>query len=134
MTERGKKPVQSGCAEEMKKGYIKRGFELFDGLDLSLQMQKVCEAMESDIETLVEKEDDYGDSWKRRGGIGAFMMLARKWDRIENALIETPDKPYDIFNAMLSDLRDDGIMDDIRDLRRYLLLVESEVLELVERD
>ena len=46
-------------------------------------MQKVCEAMESDIETLVEKEDDYGDSWKRRGGIGAFMMLARKWDRIE---------------------------------------------------
>tara|TARA_R100000781_G_scaffold109611_1_gene74635 strand:+ start:417 stop:683 length:267 start_codon:yes stop_codon:yes gene_type:complete len=86
--------------------------------------------MESDIETLVEKEEDYGDSWKKRGGIGAFMMLARKWDRIENCLSDRADERYDIFHAMMQDLRDDGLLDDIRDLRRYLLLVESEVLSL----
>ena len=89
-------------------------------------------AMESDIETLVEKEEDYGDSWKKRGGVGAFMMLARKWDRIENSLSDRVDERYDIFHAMMQDMRDDGILDDIRDLRRYLLLVESEVLSLDE--
>ena len=38
----------------------------------------------ADISGLVKAERSYGDSWRRRGGIGAFMMLARKWDRIEN--------------------------------------------------
>ena len=37
-----------------------------------------------DAEALSAAEQSYGDSWKRRGGTGAFMMLARKWDRIEN--------------------------------------------------
>ncbi len=39
-----------------------------------------------DIETLQEKEATYRGSWKRRGGVGAFMMLARKWDRLESML------------------------------------------------
>ena len=60
------------------------------------------------------------------------MMLARKWDRIENCLSDRADEPYNIFHAMMKDLRDDGLLDDIRDLRRYLLLVESEVLSLDE--
>ena len=29
---------------------------------------------QEDINTLKKAEDSYGDSWKRRGGIGAFMM------------------------------------------------------------
>ena len=95
-------------------------------------MQRACMVVESDIETLVSKEKDYGDSWKKRGGIGAFMMLARKWDRIENCLSNNNEERYDIFHAMLQDLRDDGVIDDIRDLRRYLLLVESEVISLDE--
>ena len=38
---------------------------------------------QGDLEALKVAEESYGDSWKRRGGVGAFMMLARKWDRIE---------------------------------------------------
>ena len=78
----------------------------------------------------------YGNSWKKRGGIGAFMMLARKWDRLDK-LMETKalgvecgsgkvTNLYDIFDHIEADERSEGVIDDIRDLRRYLMLVEAE--------
>lgn len=74
-----------------------------------------------DIVILQEKGKHYGDSWRKRGGIGAFMMLARKWDRIENmAKIHN----YDVFAS-----ERDGVLEDIADLRRYLLLVEGHMIE-----
>ena len=73
-----------------------------------------------------EAEQSYGDSWKKRGGVGAFMMLARKWDRLEKQVNE---HNFNIFKASAKDKRDEGIIDDIRDLRRYLLLVEAEITE-----
>ena len=73
---------------------------------------------------LEEAEQSYGDSWKQRGGVGAFMMLARKWDRLEKQVTE---QGYDIFQAIAYDSREEGVLDDIRDLRRYLFLVEAEV-------
>jgi hypothetical protein len=79
----------------------------------------------------------YGPSWKQRGGVGAFMMLARKWDRLENQLKRlVPGEasqsglgamPYDIFGHVIADQRAEGVIDDIRDLRRYLMLVEAEM-------
>jgi hypothetical protein len=75
-----------------------------------------------DWTSLDKAEQDYGDSWRKRGGVGAFMMLARKWDRIENQVVE---KGWDIFKAIEQDIRPEGILDDIKDLRRYLLLVEA---------
>lgn len=80
---------------------------------------------EADVKTLMQKAVHYGDSWKRRGGVGAFMVTARKWDRIENqcALMK-----YDIFNDPKF-FEKDGLVDDIRDLRCYLLLVEAEMLQ-----
>lgn len=95
-----------------------------------------------DVSGLKKAQQSYGDSWKRRGGIGAFMMLARKWDRLEQALrphaadAATANlshgklalAPWDIFGAIELDGRAEGIIDDIRDLRRYLLLVEAEMV------
>lgn len=75
-----------------------------------------------DWTSLDKAEQDYGDSWRKRGGVGAFMMLARKWDRIENQVVE---KGWDIFKSIEQDIRPEGILDDIKDLRRYLLLVEA---------
>jgi hypothetical protein len=96
-----------------------------------------------DVEGLKKAQKSYGDSWKKRGGVGAFMMLARKWDRLEEALRPgdgaaqgqariargTTDacSAYDIFRAAELDKRSEGLIDDIRDLRRYFLLVESEL-------
>lgn len=78
----------------------------------------------SDVAELRRKEEEYGQSWKKRGGPGAFMVLARKWDRIENQL---QGQGYDILRAGFEDRTGRGVMDDIGDLRRYLLLVETEV-------
>tara|TARA_R100000789_G_scaffold2376_1_gene5972 strand:- start:8248 stop:8649 length:402 start_codon:yes stop_codon:yes gene_type:complete len=77
-----------------------------------------------DAEALEAAQKTYGDSWKKRGGVGAFMMLARKWDRIEN---QTKAFGYDIFDAIYDDPSPHGILDDISDLRCYLFLVEVEI-------
>lgn len=76
----------------------------------------------NDVATLKEKGRTYGDSWKKRGGVGAFMMAARKWDRIENIC---GGACYDIF--VVGGENRGGILDDIADLRAYLLLIEEYV-------
>jgi len=86
-------------------------------------LKTVKKLLESDLIGLTEAEKSYGNSWKKRGGVGAFMMLARKWDRIEN---QVKSHNYDVIKALQADVSETGILDDIRDLRRYLLLVESE--------
>jgi len=55
------------------------------------------------------------------------MMLARKWDRIENLAQKYS---YDIFRTIEEHPEETGVIDDIRDLRRYLLLVEAEMVRL----
>lgn len=77
-----------------------------------------------DVEVLRYKDAQYGGSWKRRGGIGAFMMMCRKWDRIDQQ-VKTVGHG-DIYRALSEDRRDEGILDDINDLRCYLLLIEAE--------
>lgn len=81
---------------------------------------------QEDLTRLRRKEATYQGSWKRRGGIGAFMMLARKWDRLEQMAKQNG---YDIFKAIIHD-EDPGvdgtILAEIQDLRCYLLLVEAE--------
>lgn len=108
---------------------------------------------DEDVRQLQEKERTYEGSWKARGGVGCFMMLARKWDRIENML----KKPlvcggrtvpaWDIFGYVKEqcgwfrdakgkpflgysyDIGKDGmLLAEVRDLRRYLLLVEAELM------
>ena len=86
--------------------------------------EKMKDVAQNDLAALQKAEKSYGDSWKRRGGVGAFMMLARKWDRLENQVKKFE---YDVFEAYKQDDRAEGIIDDIQDLRRYLILVEQYV-------
>lgn len=81
----------------------------------------------ADIAVLKAKEETYQGSWKKRGGVGAFMMLARKWDRLEN-MCQAED--WDIFKAIDSGMlsgEDGTALAEVQDLRRYLLLVEAEI-------
>jgi hypothetical protein len=96
---------------------------------------------DEDVVGLKRAQLSYGNSWKQRGGVGAYMMLVRKSDRLENRVqrqgptvsrerLGLPDitaAPYDLFGHVLVDPRAEGVIDDIRDLRRYLLLVEAEL-------
>ena len=87
--------------------------------------EKMKEIAQNDLEALKRAETSYGDSWKRRGGVGAFMMLARKFDRIEH---QATKHGWDIFKAGEVYKGEAGLLDDIRDLRRYLILVENDIL------
>lgn len=81
-------------------------------------------AME-DKKALIRAKESYGQSWQQRGGVGAFMMLARKYDRMFNQLQGT-----DLIKHLSKHLRNpDGILDDVVDLRRYLLLVETYIVQ-----
>ncbi len=83
---------------------------------------------ESDVRGLRNAERSYGNSWKRRGGVDTFNMLARKWDRVEKRLATSSGaSPYDIFEHIAADTKSDGFIDDVRDLRRYLMLAEAEI-------
>lgn len=100
--------------------------------------QQLQEVANKDVETLVVKDAEYGSSWKKRGGIGAFMMLARKWDRLETQMtVDVRDATkenwyidnYDIFERIenVEPKSGESLLETIRDLRRYLLLVETEI-------
>lgn len=88
---------------------------------------------ERDVEVVRQKDAEYGGSWLRRGGVGVFMMLARKWDRIEQQvqqpMLRVNEGPtvsaYDIIARAQHDPRAEGLRDDVADLRRYLLLLEA---------
>lgn len=90
---------------------------------------------DSDVRGLRNAEKSYGNSWKRRGGVDTFNMLARKWDRVEKRLATAiavgsgakGASPYDIFEHIAADTKSDGFIDDVRDLRRYLMLAEAEI-------
>jgi hypothetical protein len=88
--------------------------------------ENMKDVAQNDLEALKRAETSYGDSWKRRGGVGAFMMLARKFDRIEH---QAQKHGWDIFEAGEVYVGEAGLLDDIRDLRRYLLLTEEHILE-----
>jgi|TARA_R100001163_G_scaffold2433_1_gene3716 hypothetical protein len=92
---------------------------------MSNKWEKMKESAQNDLEALKRAETSYGDSWKRRGGVGAFMMLARKFDRIEH---QAEKHGWDIFEAGEVYKGEAGLLDDIRDLRRYLLLTEEHIM------
>ena len=97
-------------------------------LTTRIKMDKKWEEMrfiaQKDLTQLMTAEKSYGNSWRRRGGTGAFMMLARKFDRIEQ---QAESCNFDVFKAGEKYDGDDGILDDIGDLRRYLYLVEHHI-------
>tara|TARA_R110001583_G_scaffold13262_8_gene57380 strand:+ start:145 stop:504 length:360 start_codon:yes stop_codon:yes gene_type:complete len=91
--------------------------------------ENMKESAQNDLEALKRAETSYGDSWKRRGGVGAFMMLARKFDRIEH---QAQKHGWDVFEAGEIYKGEAGLLDDIRDLRRYLLLTEEHIMANTE--
>jgi hypothetical protein len=90
-------------------------------------MDFIEDVAKRDIQTLRHKESTYQGSWKKRGGVFAFAMVVRKWDRLDNILERQFGQ--DIFAGCLADTNgaDGSVLAEVRDLRQYLLLVEAEI-------
>lgn len=96
--------------------------------------KNIAERVRRNIQLLVQKNEAYGDSWKKRGGRGAWFTIVRPWDRLEQMVIRNED---DIFLAGL-DLpetwgTESDILDSLRDIRNYFFLVEDEILKQREQ-
>jgi len=90
----------------------------------SNHMNYLEQVTKADVDMIRRKEKTYKGSWKKRGGIGAAMMILRKADRLEILL---QDRNYDIFKDP-GDGSDGSPLAEIRDLRAYLILVEAEIM------
>lgn len=86
-----------------------------DFTEIRAHAERICQLLE-------RKGAAYGNSWCRRGGVGAFFSMVRKWDRIEHI---SNGCGYDILAAGKDD--DGGIRDDIDDLIGYLLLIRERI-------
>lgn len=85
--------------------------------------------LDRDLEALAEGYKKYGESWRRKGGPGAYFTLSRKIDRYEHACEQSA---WDVFRAIRNNPSSegtmggkDGLLDDIRDMRHYLALIEE---------
>jgi len=93
---------------------------------VSQEEREAWEAVHAaDRATLTAKRAQYGDSWQRRGGTGAYHVGIRHMDRIENIASR---HGYDLWAALeaTADAGDESLLNAIGDLRRYLLLWEGE--------
>jgi hypothetical protein len=79
----------------------------------------VRETADSVIRTLHDKREEYGDSWRARGGQGAFFTTVRKFDRIEHSAKQCG---YDVFAAFDRFPGEDGFEASVHDTIGYLLL------------
>lgn len=78
------------------------------------------------VSLITSKTRTYGDSWKRRGGRGAWFTLVRPWDRLER-IVEA--HGGDVLAACRADTSgDDGTaLACVRDVMCYLILVAAEI-------
>lgn len=83
-----------------------------------------------DVNGCLRGETEYERSWMKRGGVGAFFTLVRSMDRLDSLCSRQPEggDRYDIFLHCLQSDGDTGVLNAVRDLRRYLLLVEAELV------
>ena len=92
------------------------------GYDYHTQQSRLLKIAEHIAYFVNTKDRHYASSWRKRGGAGAFMVIARKWDRIEEAC-KSAAPPYDIFECFAKEVRQEGITDDVIDLIGYLLIL-----------
>lgn len=85
----------------------------------------------SDVTRLLAGKQKYGNSWRKRGGREAYFNCTRKIDRLERACTQAK-VDCDLFAAIRANPASDGqiggkdgLLDDLRELRHYLILTEE---------
>ncbi len=87
----------------------------FTGDPLDLQFMKYARKINELI--LRQKSPTYKDSWRKRGLVGIYHNLCRKWDRIENIIEHNNDGRELSPNSMATD--GEALVDAIADMFAY---------------
>ena len=75
------------------------------------------------VDLLIKKNSEYGSSWRRRGGVGAFFTIWRKADRLEAQL---KSRGYNIFDVTDDPTSTESLDETLIDFWCYLgLVIES---------
>ena len=75
------------------------------------------------VSLLIKKNSEYGSSWRRRGGVGAFFTIWRKADRLEAQL---KSRGYNIFDVTDDPTSTESLDETLVDFWCYLgLVIES---------
>jgi len=92
------------------------------------------EVSAQDLEVIREKESTYMGSWKRRDGKSVFHMVARMWDRTESITNEGEKGIFQIIREQNYRDSDGNLRAVLSDLRRYLTLIEAQMLSEIDSD
>jgi len=102
------------------------------GPDPDSAAKAIAQVAADDVEGLIQAREEYGDSWCDRGGSGAWFTIVRPLDRLNKMMTRRPapgSDTTDIFAHMaVCQTGDEGVLNAVRDLRRYLLLAEAELV------
>ncbi len=94
---------------------------------------RVPDVVEADMNYVFRKDLQYSASWKKRDGQGAWFTMVRPWDRLESIL--KGKYGNDVFQAISQEGLegpDGSVIACIRDVRRYLMLLEAHMMHELE--
>lgn len=119
---------------------------MINGNDDSDYLEFLKVVCDEDIKFIKEREKLYKSSWKRSGGRSGWFMILRKIDRLQEMMKYRPPEGHfegvaklrldaalnadDIFKKIEENPsgNDATVLSEIRDLRRYLCMVEAEMI------
>lgn len=97
-----------------------------DNLKYHRQLQQITR---DDVSFVEDKDTQYDASWKRHGGVGAFFTIVRPWDRLYNYAKQRGFDLFEMIGEEGLEGPDGSVIACVRDMRRYLLLVEAHMAE-----
>lgn len=91
-------------------------------------LRNIKDIFDHDLQIILDKDiRQYRGSWKKRGGVGAYFTFVRK---IDSLVAQCDAGGYNIFKLCIDNgSGDGGTLEQVRDLRRYLALVEAELVQ-----
>jgi hypothetical protein len=104
---------------------VKYGRELFEVSDsklgqvLNTDFDELRKLANRNVDLMIQKDGEYGASWRKRGGAGAFLTMSRKIDRIESMMEKYNNDIFKLEDARVAESLDDTLLD----LSNYCLLI-----------
>lgn len=114
----------------MSKEQDKRFAYSVEGIDHT-DFDKMQKIQDDTLAMCRKKDGEYGASWCKRGGVGAFFTVWRKADRLEEQLRKVDFNMFDVSDDVNST---ESLDETMRDFANYLYLVLEKRKAIRDRD